>query len=54
MTTEPAYQSPSVNVATSLPKRSVGAAVLLVPVGVRLVFTTGPGPESGCSKPSIG
>jgi hypothetical protein len=29
-------------------------ALLLVPVGVRCLFTTGPGPESGCSKPSIG
>ncbi len=32
MSTEPGYQSPSVNVATSLPKRGVGSAVLLVPV----------------------
>ncbi len=32
MTTEPGYQPPSVNVATSLPKRSASAAVLLVPV----------------------
>ncbi|OBA71196.1 leucyl aminopeptidase [Mycobacterium sp. 1554424.7] len=32
MTTEPGYQAPSVNVATSLPKRSAGSAVLLVPV----------------------
>ncbi len=31
-TTEPGYQAPSVNVATSLPKRSAGSAVLLVPV----------------------
>jgi leucyl aminopeptidase len=30
--TEPAYQSPSVNVATSLPKRGAAAAVLVVPV----------------------
>jgi leucyl aminopeptidase len=30
--TEPAYQSPSVNVATALPKRSAAAAVLVVPV----------------------
>ena len=32
MTTEPGYQAPTVNVAASLPKRSAGAAVLLVPV----------------------
>jgi leucyl aminopeptidase len=31
-TTEPGYQAPSVNVATSLPKRSAGSTVLLVPV----------------------
>jgi leucyl aminopeptidase len=29
---EPGYQAPSVNVATSLPKRGVGSAILLVPV----------------------
>ena len=32
MTTELGYQAPTVNVATSLPKRSAGSAVLLVPV----------------------
>jgi leucyl aminopeptidase len=32
VSTEPGYQSPSVNVATSLPKRGVGLAVLLVAV----------------------
>jgi leucyl aminopeptidase len=32
VTTDPAYQAPSVNVATSLPKRSAGSPVLLVPV----------------------
>jgi len=32
VTTEPGYQSPTVNVAASLPKRSAGSAVLLVPV----------------------
>ncbi len=32
MSTEPGYQAPSVTVATSLPKRGVGSAVLLVPV----------------------
>jgi leucyl aminopeptidase len=32
VTTEPGYQSPSVTVATSLPKRGVGSSVLLVPV----------------------
>ncbi|MDD4868363.1 MAG: M17 family peptidase N-terminal domain-containing protein, partial [Mycobacterium sp.] len=32
MTTEPGYPAPAVNVATSLPKRGVGTAVLLVPV----------------------
>jgi leucyl aminopeptidase len=32
VTTEPAYQPPSVNVATALPKRGAGSAVLLVPV----------------------
>jgi len=32
VTTEPGYQAPSVNVATSLPKRGAGSAVLLVPV----------------------
>ena len=32
MTTEPGYQAPSVNVATSLPKRSAGSSVLVVPV----------------------
>jgi len=31
-TTEPGYQSPSVNVATSLPKRAVASSVLIVPV----------------------
>ena len=31
-TTESAYPSPAVNVATSLPKRSAAAAVLVVPV----------------------
>ncbi|OBI83055.1 leucyl aminopeptidase [Mycobacterium sp. 1245805.9] len=31
-TTEPGYQAPTVNVATSLPKRSAGSTVLLVPV----------------------
>ena len=32
MTTEPGYQPPIVNVATSLPKRGAGSSVLLVPV----------------------
>jgi leucyl aminopeptidase len=32
VTTEPGYQSPSVNVATSLPKRGVGSSVLIMPV----------------------
>ncbi|MEU0495753.1 leucyl aminopeptidase [Mycobacterium sp. NPDC006124] len=32
MTTAPGYQSPTVTVATSLPKRGVGSAVLIVPV----------------------
>ena len=32
MTTEPGYQPPSVNVAASLPKRSAGSSVLVVPV----------------------
>ena len=32
MTTEPGYKSPSVNVATSLPKRAAASSVLLVPV----------------------
>ena len=32
MTTEPGYQVPSVNVATSLPKRSASSSVLIVPV----------------------
>jgi leucyl aminopeptidase len=32
VSTEPAYQAPTVNVATSLPKRNVGSAVLVVPV----------------------
>ncbi len=32
MTTELGYQAPSVNVATSLPKRGAGSSVLLVPV----------------------
>jgi leucyl aminopeptidase len=31
-TTKPGYQSPSVNVATSLPKRGAGSSVLIVPV----------------------
>ncbi|HSS24170.1 MAG TPA: leucyl aminopeptidase [Mycobacterium sp.] len=31
-TTEPGYRSPSVNVATSLPKRGAGSSVLIVPV----------------------
>jgi leucyl aminopeptidase len=31
-TTEPGYQVPSVNVATSLPKRGAGSSVLIVPV----------------------
>lgn len=32
MTSEPGYQAPSVNVATSLPKRGASSSVLLVPV----------------------
>ncbi|MGZ4585338.1 MAG: M17 family peptidase N-terminal domain-containing protein, partial [Mycobacterium sp.] len=32
MTTELSYESPSVNVATSLPKRGAGSSVLIVPV----------------------
>jgi leucyl aminopeptidase len=32
VTTEPGYQAPTVNVATSLPKRAAGSSVLLVPV----------------------
>jgi leucyl aminopeptidase len=32
VTTEPGYHAPSVNVATSLPKRGAGSTVLLVPV----------------------
>ncbi|MDT5120355.1 MAG: leucyl aminopeptidase [Mycobacterium sp.] len=32
MTTETGYQAPSVNIATSLPKRGAGSSVLLVPV----------------------
>jgi leucyl aminopeptidase len=32
VTTEPGYQSPTVTVATSLPKRGAGSSVLLVPV----------------------
>ncbi|MCV7225037.1 leucyl aminopeptidase [Mycolicibacterium komossense] len=32
MSTEPGYQSPAVTVATSLPKRGAGSAVLIVPV----------------------
>jgi leucyl aminopeptidase len=32
VTTEPGYQSPSVNVATSLPKRGTASTVLIVPV----------------------
>jgi leucyl aminopeptidase len=32
VTTQPGYQAPSVNVATSLPKRSAGSSVLVVPV----------------------
>lgn len=32
MNTEPGYQAPTVNVATALPKRNVGSAVLVVPV----------------------
>jgi leucyl aminopeptidase len=32
VTSEPGYQSPSVNVATSLPKRGAGSSVLIVPV----------------------
>ena len=32
VSTEPGYQAPSVNVATSLPKRGAGSSVLLVPV----------------------
>jgi len=32
VTTEPGYQSPSVNVATSLPRRGAASAVLIVPV----------------------
>ena len=31
-TTSSGYQAPTVNVATSLPKRGVGSSVLLVPV----------------------
>jgi leucyl aminopeptidase len=32
VSTEPGYQAPTVNVATSLPKRSAGSSVLVVPV----------------------
>src|SRR6202012_2161888 len=32
VTTEPGYQAPIVNVATSLPKRGAGSSVLIVPV----------------------
>jgi leucyl aminopeptidase len=32
VSTEPGYQAPTVNVATALPKRNVGSAVLVVPV----------------------
>lgn len=32
MTTQPAYQSPSVSVAAALPKRGAGSSVLIVPV----------------------
>ncbi|MBJ7386659.1 MAG: leucyl aminopeptidase, partial [Mycolicibacterium sp.] len=32
MSTAPGYQSPTVTVAASLPKRGVGSAVLIVPV----------------------
>jgi len=41
VSTEPAYQSPSVHVATSLPKRGVGSSVLIVPV-----VSAGDGDES--------
>lgn len=41
MTSETGYQAPSVNVATSLPKRAAGSSVLLVPV-----VSTGSGDES--------
>ena len=32
MGNEPGYDSPTVNVATSLPKRGVGSSILIVPV----------------------
>ncbi|MBW0020224.1 MAG: leucyl aminopeptidase [Mycobacterium sp.] len=41
MTNEPGYQSPTVNVATSLPKRAAGSSVLLLPV-----VSTGDGDEA--------
>ncbi|MGA7054120.1 MAG: leucyl aminopeptidase [Mycobacterium sp.] len=41
MSNEPGHQRPSVNIATSLPKRDVGSSVLVVPV-----VSTGSGDES--------
>ena len=32
MSTEPGYRAPVVTVATSLPKRGIGSAVLIVPI----------------------
>ena len=32
MSTQPGYTAPAVTVATSLPKRGMGSAVLIVPV----------------------
>src|ERR1700730_17684911 len=52
VTTEPGYQSPTVTVATSLPKRGAGSSVLLVPV-----VSTGeddqPGAGVASAEPSL-
>jgi leucyl aminopeptidase len=45
----PGYQSPAVAVATSLPKRGVGSAVLIVPI----VQDSVSGPDDGDTKASV-
>ncbi|MET0450546.1 MAG: leucyl aminopeptidase [Mycobacterium sp.] len=48
MSTEPGYQSPSVTISTSLPKRGIGSAVLVVPVVT--ADTAGARSDSGSAK----
>ncbi len=49
MSTQPGYQSPSVTVATSLPKRGAGSAVLIVPI----VYDSVSGADDGNDKSTV-